>query len=82
MPPVITSVGTATSLQFNMFGYKITATNSPTSYNATGLPGSLSVNRTSGLISGLVSKAGVSRVTISATNAGGTGTQTLVITAR
>ncbi len=50
--PVITSatawnetVGTAVS-------YPITATNSPTSYGATGLPAGLSVNSATGLISG------------------------------
>jgi hypothetical protein len=62
------------------FNYQITASNNPTSYNATGLPAGLSVNTTSGLISGTPTAAGSSNVTISATNAAGTGSATLALT--
>jgi len=68
------TVGTA-------FSYAIAADNSPTSYAATGLPAGLSVNTTSGAISGTPTAAGSSSVSLSATNAYGTGaTKTLTIT--
>src|SRR5207248_4378318 len=79
-PPVITSSLTATGQVAVAFSYTITATNSPTSYNAAGLPTGLSVNTSTGLISGTPTAAGTYSVTISATNAGGMGTATLTIT--
>src|SRR5438094_909508 len=79
-PPVITSPLTATGQVGVAFSYTITATNNPTSYNATGLPAGLSVNTSSGLISGTPTTAGTYSVTISATNAGGTGSATLTLT--
>src|SRR5439155_12686945 len=79
-PPVITSPATATGQVGVAFSYQITATNNPTSFNATGLPAGLSVNTSTGLISGTPTTAGTYSVTISATNAGGTGSATLVIT--
>ena len=78
--PVITSSGTATGTTGVAFNYQITATNSPTSFNATGLPSGLSINTGTGLISGTPSVVGVSSVSLSATNAGGTGTLTLTLT--
>jgi hypothetical protein len=79
-PPVITSATSTAGTAGTAFSYQITATNSPTSYNATGLPGGLSVNTTNGLISGTPSAAGTSSVTISATNGNGTGSATLTLT--
>lgn len=79
-PPVITSPLTASGNTGVAFSYQITATNSPTSYNATGLPSGLSVNTTTGLISGTPTVVATTSVTISATNAGGTGSATLVLT--
>jgi hypothetical protein len=78
--PVISSAGTATGATSAAFSYTITASNTPTSYNATGLPAGLSVNTTSGVISGTPTTAATSAVTISATNSGGTGTKALSIT--
>jgi uncharacterized repeat protein (TIGR03803 family) len=60
--------------------YQITAANYPTSFNATGLPPGLTLNPLSGLISGTATSAGVSNVTISALNAGGTDTATITLT--
>src|SRR5438874_2695058 len=79
-PPVITSSLTATGQVGVAFSYTIAATNSPTSYNATGLPAGLSVNTSTGLISGTPTTAGTYAVTISATNSGGTGSATLTLT--
>src|SRR5204862_2251562 len=78
--PVITSSLTATGQVGVAFSYTIAATNSPTSYNETGLPAGLSVNTSTGLISGTPTTAGTYAVTISATNSGGTGSATLTLT--
>ncbi|PAW69357.1 MAG: hypothetical protein B9S38_09990 [Verrucomicrobiia bacterium Tous-C4TDCM] len=56
------------------------ATGSPTSFGATGLPGGLGVNGSTGAITGTPTATGVFNVTISAINSGGTGSATLVIT--
>lgn len=79
-PPVITSSLAAAGNVGAAFSYDIVATNSPTSYNATGLPAGLSINTTNGQITGTPTGAGTFNVTISATNAYGTDTETLVIT--
>jgi hypothetical protein len=77
--PTITSPLTATGSIVTAFTYQITATNSPTSYNATGLPGGLSVSTSTGLISGTPAAAGTSSVALSASNASGTGNATLTL---
>jgi regulation of enolase protein 1 (concanavalin A-like superfamily) len=79
-PPVITSAATASGTVNQAFTFQITASNSPTSFNATGLPTGLAVNTSTGAITGTPTGASTSTVTISATNAGGTGTATLTIT--
>ena len=71
--PVVTgssqsgTVGTA-------FTYTISATNSPTSYAQTGgtLPAGLSLNTSTGVISGTPTTVGSYSITVTATNAGGT----------
>lgn len=78
--PVITSATTASGTVSQAFSYQIAASNTPTSFAATGLPAGLSVNTATGLISGTPTTAAVSSVTISATNATGTGSATLTIT--
>ncbi len=78
--PVITSVGTAGGSTGSAFSYQIVATNSPTSFGATGLPAGLAVSATSGLISGTPTAAGTSTVTLSATNASGSGSAALALT--
>jgi hypothetical protein len=78
--PVITSPLTASGNEGTPFTYSITATNLPTSYNATGLPAGLSINTTTGAITGTPTTAGTYNVTITATNSVGSDNQTLVIT--
>jgi autotransporter-associated beta strand protein len=59
--------------------YQITASNSPAYYNATGLPAGLSVNASTGAITGVPAALGTSVVTISAGNDGGEDTENLTI---
>jgi hypothetical protein len=79
--PVITSPIAEPGTVGTVFAtYAITATGSPTSYAATGLPPGLSLNAATGAISGTPTAAGVSVVTLGATNGTGTGTATLTLT--
>jgi hypothetical protein len=72
--PTITSSLSAAATVNQFFSYQITASGSPISFGASGLPAGLSVNTNTGVISGTPSgPAGLSLVTISATNNGGTG---------
>lgn len=79
-PPLITSPAAASGQVGLAFTYAITASNSPTSYGASGLPGGLTVNGTTGVITGTPTQAGTFAATISATNAGGTSSQALSLT--
>src|SRR5207248_2831216 len=66
--PVITSPLTACGTVGIAFSYTITATNNPTTFNATPLPAGLSVNTSTGVISGTPTTAGTTNVTITASN--------------
>jgi hypothetical protein len=77
--PVITSSTSASGTVGQAFSYSITATNTPTSYSATGLPSGVTINTTTGVISGTPTVASIYNVTIMATNADGTGSQSLTI---
>lgn len=79
-PPSITSSNLASGIVGVSFTYQITATNSPTSYNATPLPLGLSVNTGTGAITGTPTTAGITTTTLSATNSDGTGNKSLQIT--
>lgn len=79
--PVITSETSATATQKASFTYRITASGSPTSYGATALPAGLKVNTKNGVISGKATAApGLYKVTLSARNRSGVGTETLDLT--
>jgi DNA/RNA endonuclease G (NUC1) len=78
--PVITVSGPSTATAFQSFTYQIQANNSPTSYGATGLPVGLSINTSTGLISGAPTTPGSYNVGLAASNAGGDGTGTLTLT--
>ncbi|MCP4848469.1 MAG: hypothetical protein GY899_11040 [Verrucomicrobiaceae bacterium] len=77
--PAITSPSTVSAVAGHPFSYQLTASNAVTAHGATNLPTGLSINATSGLISGTPSTPGESGVTLNATNAGGTGTLELTI---
>lgn len=77
-PPVVTSAGAHSGRQGQSVSYQITATRSPGSYGATGLPGNLVVNSTNGLISGVPTSYGTFHVTVSASNGGGIGSRVVV----
>lgn len=79
-PPVITSPATAGGAVAIPFSYQIVASNSPSSYGATGLPPGVTIDTTTGLISGTPTTIGVYNATISATNSNTTTSQGLQIT--
>ena len=79
--PVITSPASATGAVGQSFnGYAVTATNNPTSYGVTGLPPGLNYSASAQDIWGIPTQAGVFKVTLSASNMGGTGTLPLAVT--
>ena len=80
--PVITSAATGSANVGAAFSYQITATNSPTSYSASGLPVGFGVNTATGLIFGTpgATAAGTYQINITATNAIGSTTGRLTLT--
>ena len=78
--PVLTSSRTAEGKVGTLFTYHITASNDPTAYGASGLPAGLSVNKSTGLISGRPTTAGTAAATIKAANSVGAGSAPLSIT--
>jgi hypothetical protein len=79
-PPVISLANdTMSSLYQTAFSYSISASNSPTSYTASGLPLGLNINTSTGLISGTSIETGTFPLTISATNLDGTDTRTIYL---
>jgi fibronectin type 3 domain-containing protein len=80
LTPVVISAPSATAKVGSTFVYQISATNSPTSFAASGLPSGLTVNTTTGAITGTPKATGVSTLTVSAINAQGSGTATVPLT--
>jgi hyaluronate lyase len=78
--PVITSNLNMVGITDTPVIYQITASGTPTAYDATGLPLGMSVNKATGFISGTPNRAGTYLATIIATNATGrSGYATLTI---
>ncbi len=80
LPPVITSTASASGTVGTSFAYTIKAGNNPTSFGAANLPAGLSVNATTGVVSGTPTAIGTYNTTISAANSAGTTPATLTIT--
>jgi len=80
--PVIYSSLSATGQVGVAFSYPIAAVNSPSIYVALGLPANLSVNPSTGLISGVPQTNGFFNVTLITTNAFGSNTNTLSLMIR
>lgn len=78
--PVINSPASANGIVGSSFNYQITASRVPTSFGAVGLPSGISVNSSTGIISGTPTQSGLFASTISASNANGTGNRLLEIT--
>ncbi|MES2696378.1 MAG: Ig domain-containing protein, partial [Verrucomicrobiota bacterium] len=75
--PSVSSRAAETISSGGLYTYQIAATNSPTSYSAAGLPAGLALNSTTGEIRGVCGfNTGTYTVTVSATNASGTGSAT------
>ena len=78
--PAITSASTASSNVGGSFTYQITGTNSPTTYAATSLAPGLTVNTSTGLITGSPTTAGTYQINITAGNSSGNTTGRLTLT--
>ena len=78
--PVFTSAGGVLGVAGNPFSYTITAINTVTSFFASGFPAGLSLNPSTGVISGTLSAAGNYTMTLGAINLAGTTTTTLNLT--
>ena len=77
--PAITSGYFVTGTDSQPFSFQVTANGNPTSFSASGLPTGLSMNSV-GLITGTPTSDGPFTVTVSATNAAGSGSSPLYIT--
>jgi lysophospholipase L1-like esterase len=78
--PTITSGETAVAKLVTPFSFQITATSAPSSFSASGLPAGLSLNPSTGVITGEPLAGGTFTVLVGATNGAGTATKTMTIT--
>ena len=76
--PVIDATTAAAGTVSTTYSYQIDALNSPTSYSATNLPPGLTLNTSTGVITGTPTTAGTSTFTVTATNSIGTSPATQV----
>ncbi len=81
-PPNLNSNGNATGFVGFPFSYQIQANQTITTWGASNLPGGLSVNTLTGLISGTPTTVETKSVVLTGTNTNGTGTITVTFTMR
>src|SRR6266480_2892292 len=79
-PPSLNSNGNATGFVGFPFSYQIQANQTITTWGASNLPGGLSVNTLTGLISGTPTTVETKSVVLTGTNTNGTGTITVTVT--
>jgi len=81
LPPVITSAQSLSGTEGAALAYSVTAVNTPTSFSATNLPAGLSLNNTTGAISGTLpaGSAALYNVTLGAANTAGTAFEQLLL---
>lgn len=78
--PIITNIALTPAGTVGVpFSFTIVASGTPTSYGASGLPAGLTLNSSTGVITGLPTTAGTSTVTLTATNTAGTSTVVITI---
>jgi uncharacterized delta-60 repeat protein len=75
----VNSASVATGSSGTPFNFTVTATQSPKTFAASGLPAGLTINPTTGVISGTPVGSGTYEVVVTVGNAGGTTVSTLVI---
>ncbi len=81
VPPIITNTIVAVAgTVATPFSYTITASGSPTSYGASGLPAGLTLNPSTGVISGTPTIAATSIVALTATSGDGTANFAITVT--
>jgi len=69
--PTVVTPTFGTAVKGNAISIQLAASNTPTSYIVTGLPPGVTLNKTTGLISGRLTKPGSYTLSISATNSAG-----------
>jgi len=77
--PVITSAAVADGKVNTAFSYTVQATSVATSFSATGLPGGITMNSLTGVMTGTPTNAGIFNATITANNSTGATTNSLTI---
>jgi hypothetical protein len=79
-PPEVTPPGPQTLVRTASFSLDISATESPTSYSLQGAPAGLTINAQGEIRGSTVAAAGSYNVTVTASNAGGSGQATFTLT--